>query len=537
MGIWEEGSMNKKRMFKLIAMAVSLVLMLSCFAGCKNGASNDGEVPTIKVYIPGFNMANAQCIIDEMNKLAGVNMELIESGGSQEAAQRAALIITTGEDVNWVNVGNSQPFKEWGEQGFLNDLAPYLEKYKKEVPTLYKIANDELFKALKGDNGEIYAIPAVNYITNQGIRMNKEWVESTGVELPTTTEEMYEVLKVFKEKKCKTLDSSPIIADNLESFRWVFLAYGGNLHNEGYPRYYEDANGKFNDYSTSDMNKEALKYLRKLYQEGLINSDWEVIGTTTQRKDRFLAGKAGMWYSSSGIDVEMYESLGTTTLWPEAPEGPTGVKSFGGNAPMWRLNTIPAAITDEKEILDTLKFIEWMHSQEARTLCSYGIEGRHYELNEKGEIDQSKYKDNMDADFARVNGGANPFGWGWVSPFAGAVNAKKYDTVTEMIANMERPAIVKQKPVDENYMAFVDNINKYINPYPYAAYYDDDLKAAAVGPLEKVANFYRDAITEKNFDIDAEWPAFVEEYNKAGADKCLELFNGLIKKYGKVEVK
>lgn len=529
--------MNRKMWFKLTAMAVAAVMMMACFAGCGSTGSKDGEVPTIKVYIPGFNMANAQCIVDEMNRLAGVNMELIESGGSQEAAQRAALIITTGEDVNWVNVSNTQPFKEWGDQGFLNDLAPYLEKYKKELPTLYKIANDELFKALKGDNGEIYAIPAVNYITNQGIRMNKEWVESTGVELPTTTEEMYEVLKVFKAKKCKTLDSSPIIADGLESFRWAFLAHGGDLHTEGYPRFYEDEKGNFVHYSTSEMHKDALKYLRKLYQEGLINSDWEVIGSTSQRKDRFLAGKAGMWYSSNGIDVEMYESLGTTTLWPEAPTGPKGHKSFGGNAPMWRLNTIPAAITDEDEIFDTLKFIEWMHSQEARTLCSYGIEGRHYEINENGEIDQTNFKDNMDADFARVNGGANPFGWGWVSPFAGAVDAKKYDTVTEMVANIERPAVAMRKPVDENYMAFVDNINKYVNPYPYAAYYDDALKAAAVGPIEIVGNFYRKCITDKNFDIDAEWEGFVEEFNKAGGDETLEIFKGLIKKYGKVEVK
>ncbi len=529
--------MRRKTWMKFLAMTLSAIMMLSCFAGCGDNASNDGEVPTIKVYIPKFNMANAQCVVDEINRLAGVDMQIIESGGSNEAAQRAALIITTGEHVNWVNVGETQPFKEWGEQGFLNDLAPYLEKHKKELPTLYKIANDELFKALKGDNGEIYAIPAVNYITNEGIRMNKEWVESTGIELPTTTEEMYEVLKVFKEKKCTTVDSSPIIADGLGSFRWAFLAYGSDLHTSGYPRFYEDENGNFNDYAVSDMSKEALKYIRKLYQEGLINSDWEVIGSTSQRKDRFLAGKAGMWYSSNGIDVELYESIGTTTVWPEAPEGPTGVKSFGGNAPLYRLNTIPAAITDEDEILDTLKFIEWMHSQEARTLCNYGIEGRHYEINANGEIDQSKYRDNMDADFARVNGGANPFGWGWVSPFAGAVDAKKYDTVTEMVANIVPPAIVKQEPVDENYMAFVENINKYINPYPYAAYYDDDLKAAAVGPIEVVGKFYRKAITESNFDIDKEWAGFVAEHKKAGGDKALEAFNALIKKYGKVEIK
>lgn len=532
--------MRRNTWTKVIAMALSAIMMLACFAGCGDKKVTIEGTPTIKMYIPGLSIANAQNLIDEIGVKAGIKLELIESGGGDTAAQRAALIITTGEKVHWVNLGDSQPYKEWGEQGFLNDLTPYLEKYKDEVPTLYMLANDEMFKAMKGDNGETYVIPSINYVTNLGIRINKEWLDTAnGGKVPETTEEVYEMLKNFKEKKVTKADESPFIGDGVARFRWAFLAYGGQyLTNTNYPMYYENEKGQFEDYLISDMNKEGLKYIRKLYQEGLINADWRTISGTSTMNDRFIGGKAGMWYNSAGCDEQMYDAIGTTTVWPPAPKGPTGVQSYGGFAPQWRVACIPASITDEAEILATLKFMEWMHSAEGRMLSVYGIKGRHYDINEKGEVyfNTDEFMANRDNDFARVNGGSSPIEWGIVSPFKGYIEAEKYDTAYEAVANLVRFPQVGREPVDENYMGFVENINKYIDPYPYAAFISDELGQACVGSVEVMTNFYADAIEKKDFDIDKEWPKFVEEYNKAGGTKSLEVFNAMIKKYGKVKL-
>ena len=43
----------------------------------------------------------------------------------------------------------------------------------------------------------------------------------------------------------------------------------------------------------------------------------------------------------------------------------------------------------------------------------------------------------------------------------------------------------------------IENINKYIDPYPYAAYVSDELKNACVGSNEVMTNFYADAIEKK----------------------------------------
>jgi len=525
----------KKSIFKRgLCAALAAVLSIGALAGCGGGKDEtaEGGAPTIKVFIPGFQMANAQCIVDEINKRANVNLEVMEDAGG-EGATKASLIITTGEKVDWVNISQSQPFKQWGSEGLLNDLSTIIEENKDILPTLHMLINDDVYKALRGPEGEAWVIPAINYITNEGLRINKEWFESTGMEMPKTTEDIYNILKKLKETKCTGEDYTPFIADGLASFKWAFLAHGGRLYRDGYPRYYQE-NGEYKAYDISDMNKEALKYLRKLFQEGLINPDFQVIGGTSQRSERFLAGKAGMWYSSNGIDAQLYESIGTTTVWPEAPEGPTGVKTFGGEAPLYRMNVIPTSVTDEEQILNILKFIEWMHSYDARLLCSYGIEGRHYVINDNGEVDftSEELLKNKDADFGRVNGGECPFQWGWVSPFAGSLDVTKYDNVVDAIANMEIVKKVPSVPVDENYMGFVDNINKHLDPYPYALYTDDNLLFAANATTEFVSNFYSKAITEKNFDIDAQWDGFVKEYlENQNGQTCLDLFAELAAKY------
>jgi len=522
--------MKKNLLKKGLCCALAVVVSAGMFTGCgKNEEASNGDVPKIKVFIPNFKMANAQNIVEEINKRAGVELEVLEDAGG-EGATKSSLMITTGEKVDWINISDSQPFKEWGEQELINDLSSIIEENKEDLPVINMLVNDDTYKALKGPNGEVWVIPAINYITNVGLRINKDWFESTGMPMPETTEDIYQLLKKMKETKCVAPDYTPFISDGLASLEWAFFAYGGRLSKNGKPRFYEE-NGEFKNYVTSDMNKEALKYLRKLFAEGLINPDFQVIGGTSQRSERFLAGKAGMWFSSNGIDEQLYESIGTTTVWPAAPKGPTGIQSFGGEAPLYRMNVIPTSVSDEKQILNVLKFIEWMHSEEARLLCSYGIEGRHYEINEKGEVDSSKpeYVANKDADFGRVNGGSSPFQWGWVSPFCGTLDTEKYDNVIDALANMELIKAAKKEPVDESYMDFVANINKYLDPYPYVLYTSDELVQAGNTAGEFATKFYVKCMTEENFDIDAEWDNFVNEYNtKNRGQECLEIFKKLI---------
>lgn len=522
----------KKLFSRMLCFMVVCVLAAGC-TGCgdNTASTGDSDTPTITVFMPFFKgVGNLQPIIDEIEKKANVKLNIIDSADSDNGLQRAALIITTGEKVNWVNITEEQSFKKWGKEGFINNLEPILTKHKDVLPVLNMIVHDEKFKTFKGDNGEIYAIPGVNYIQNSGLKINRTWLDETGMDMPQTTDDVYHVLQKMRENHTNSQES-PIYAAGLSSFDWAFLAHGGRLYSNGAPKYYKE-NGEYKPYDISDMNKEALKYVRKLYQENLINQDWQIITSSNDVTSNFIGGRTGLIYTSANPDVRLYRTTGDKTADVPAPEGPTGIRSYGGGLPMYMLNVIPSSISDEKEIFNTLKFIEWMHSAEARKLCSFGVEGLTYNYNENGEIEKTdKYEEIV----SKSNSGCG-LSWGWVSPFPGGVDPK-YGNVTDALVHMELP---KVKQNDEFYAAEADdymgdwiaNINQYIDPYPYAGCIVDELKFEASATIENVDKFYTKAITEKDFDIDSNWDQFCSDYmNSFNGEKCLSIFKEYADKY------
>lgn len=524
----------KKLFSRMLCLMMVCVLAAGC-TGCgdNTASTGDSDTPTITVFMPFFKgVGNLQPIIDEIEKQANVKLSIIDSADSDNGLQRAALIITTGEKVNWVNITEEQSFKKWGREGFINNLEPILTKHKDELPVLNMIVHDEKFKTFKGDNGEIYAIPGVNYIQNSGLKINRTWLDETGMAMPQTTDDVYRVLTKMRENHTNSQES-PIYAAGLSSFDWAFLAHGGRLYSNGAPKYYKE-NGEYKPYDISDMNKEALKYVRKLYQDNLINQDWQIITSSNDVTSNFIGGRTGLIYTSANPDVRLYRTTGDKTADVPAPEGPTGIRSYGGGLPMYMLNVIPSSISDEKEIFNTLKFIEWMHSAEARKLCSFGVEGLTYNYNENGEIEKTdKYEEIV----SKSNSGCG-LSWGWVSPFPGGVDPK-YGNVTDALVHMELP---KVKQNDEFYAAEADdymgdwiaNINQYIDPYPYAGCIVDELKFEASATIENVDKFYTKAITEKDFDIDANWDQFCSDYmNSFNGEKCLNIFKEYADKYDK----
>ena len=61
-----------------------------------------------------------------------------------------------------------------------------------------------LKSAMTAPDGNIYALPKVNECLHctygQRMWINTTWLEKLGLEMPTTTDEFYQVLKAFKEQ-------------------------------------------------------------------------------------------------------------------------------------------------------------------------------------------------------------------------------------------------------------------------------------------------------------------------------------------------
>ena len=167
--------------------------------------------------------------------------------------------------------------QKYGSQGYFANLA----EYKDLMPEMYKRfdATPAYRLYLTDEKGAIYGLSELMKYTNEllnRVYMSQKWLDNLGLEVPKTTEDLYQVLKAFKEKDAnkngKTDDEIPLgIVDKGNAayiYRMLMEAYGINTRDHALPLVVTD--GKVEFAGLSDNYKAYLKYLRKLYQEGLI---------------------------------------------------------------------------------------------------------------------------------------------------------------------------------------------------------------------------------------------------------------------------
>ncbi|MDA3733185.1 extracellular solute-binding protein [Niameybacter massiliensis] len=83
-------------------------------------------------------------------------------------------------------------------------VGDYIDRYAPHVSEVYN-TYPEIKTMLEQEDGKIYSFmtnahSARNDTTSGVLFLNKQWLDNLGLEVPTTVEEYYEVLKAFKEK-------------------------------------------------------------------------------------------------------------------------------------------------------------------------------------------------------------------------------------------------------------------------------------------------------------------------------------------------
>jgi putative aldouronate transport system substrate-binding protein len=155
----------------------------------------------------------------------------------------------------------------------LNDLVDnYMPNYSKaleEMPDLRKITTFP--------DGNMYSmsknLPLRPISCNQPI-INKAWLDNLGLQVPTTIDELYTVLKAFKEQDANgngdPNDEIPI--SGAKGISMDLLNPFGITDITGYKVMVNDDNS-LTYFPTSEAYKEGIKWLHKLYTEGIIDPE------------------------------------------------------------------------------------------------------------------------------------------------------------------------------------------------------------------------------------------------------------------------
>lgn len=268
------------------------------------------------------------------------------------------------------------------QNGTLIDLKPYLEQY---APNLWALLqeNPDWMEAITLPDGAIVALPTVNELqNNNAMWINKTWLETLGLEMPTTAEGLTEVLRAFKTKdpnRNGKSDEVPLTFTGMWDLRFLGHAFG-LVSNDYYVRM--DEQGQVSTILNTDENRAFLTWLHQLWEEGLIDDDgFSSVDATRKITESDAVITYGMFLSPTPMNMVPATAMDDfTVLLPMVYDGKQMYRDFAGD-----LVSGTYAITSACE--DPAKLISWvdfLYTEEGCYLMQAGLEDVEYIWNGDG---------------------------------------------------------------------------------------------------------------------------------------------------------
>lgn len=282
------------------------------------------------------------------------------------------------------------------KKGAFWDLTEYL-KDSEAYPNLSQ-ANQNVLNALTVD-GQVVGIPRTRAIGRYGLSYRTDWAEAVGItEAPTTIEEVYDMWYKFTYN-----DPDGNGVD--DTYGLELCKYTGPLDIMqtwfGCGNEWVEQDGKLVPVHQTAEYKEALDFMRKIYEEGLIRPDWATVDTSTW-EDGCKKGEAGsfldtmdgakrIWnYFTNNNVASVTDPSTTATMTMVGPVNGHTLATSGYNG--FYLITKSGAKTEE-DLKNCLSFLDKMNDNEMLELADYGLEGVSYDLNENGNVVMNKELD------------------------------------------------------------------------------------------------------------------------------------------------
>ena len=207
-----------KKFTKILCLVLCLGMMASLLAACGPKAVEKDANQTDFYIMGGMSALSAGYDGNEvLNKLAENVGITIEWDTMSDSLSEQVNIRIAGEQLPdaFQGVGfNNYDLSTYGADGVFIDLTPYITP--EIMPNLSKILeeNPDIRAAITQEDGCIYGLPSGGKMGTgatgadidldigtipQFTMINKAWLDELGLEIPTTLDELHEVLVAFKE--------------------------------------------------------------------------------------------------------------------------------------------------------------------------------------------------------------------------------------------------------------------------------------------------------------------------------------------------
>jgi len=398
----ERNGKSGTRSKRLLTVTLGLATILSACSGSSTGSAVEGETlaaekVTLKVEVFDRGNSPAGMSIDN-NFLTNfvqesfgdpnqIDVQFVPIPRSEEV-QKLNVLMASADDVpDLVFTYDASTFHRYASQGGLTDVGALLDEYG---PNLKAFLGEDTLKYGQVD-GEQLAIPGRRLVLGKyASYIRQDWLDELGLPVPESTEQLYETLKAFKEKdpgdtggKVIPLGMS-IAPAQYESLLWSFVE----------PLTEEQQYTLTQKLGSSDFPvllpgfKEGLRFMNKLYNEGLISKDFGLDVDKKQVNQDLQNGLVGVYSEDAG---ELYFDYGSGSTYgnlqmnvPEAVITPfdpytssEGKHPKPGYAPNAMYLMIPKS---SERAIEAIKYLDWMASGNNLFFMQNGVEGENYTL-------------------------------------------------------------------------------------------------------------------------------------------------------------
>ena len=527
-------------MKKALKLVLTACLCTTLMAGCSNNGGNEqstdagnaggntgGAKVKLTAIISKHPLTKPLAEMEWLQKAedaAGVDIEWQEI--TADWGQKKGTMLASGDTPDLFvgpNVITDADFAQF--QGLFQDLTGLLDQAP-NVQEMFASKPETKIIATQPD-GKIYGLPKYQRFwpasaTRQYI--NQTWLDNLGLAMPTTWDELYDVLVAFKEKDANgngdPNDEIPMDwPGGIGGFfnPAVLLGGLGITLSDGSGQGYFVEDGKVKNFLTDERYEKMVIFLNKLYKAGLINPevfthDYSKFQSVARGEgDKAKVGFTWGWVASDRFGEQLAPQY--TSMSPLKESAGFSGKlswSYDFSTLNYGVNQIVmSAKTKNKEA--AMRFINELYKQEVSMQVLFGSLG-------------TNIKDNGDGSYSVLppaDSKMDPGTWKWTSTWAD--NGPMYiaDSLNLTLGKDMQEVLVQSEPLKD---ALSVDTEKDVFPGMFIKYTTADNNAMSLSNTNVMnlanTNFAK-WVTKGG--VEAQWDEYVKQSKKAGLDQNIEI--------------
>ena len=538
---------------KHLTRILSLVLCAALLCGVSAVASAEQT----DFYIMGGMSAlsagyDSNVVLNELQEKAGITIEWDTMSDSLAEQVNIRIAGNMLPDA-FMGVGFSNyDISIYGEDGVFIDLTEYITP--EIMPNLSAILeeNPDIRAAITMADGGIYGLPAAEQMGTAGVgiepdlsiytipqfsMINKAWLDDLGLAMPTTLDELHDVLVAFKENDMSAkyygndAGSTIPMSTGFDQWCWgqnIFYAGFGftNWPNDVCNDLVLGDDGKAYFVCATDNYRKAVTYFHDWYAEGLM--DIEMFSQdTNQLIAKCSQGKVGVatwWY----IEEVMGDKASDYVFLPVL-DGPDGTHNVtvrtGGAVNSGNLNITSACESPE----NLLKFYDMWYDGEVVMQLQYGPKGVYFTEQDENGMWKSITDEEARANFGKSAGELK----GNYEVYGPKLILSKYYNEN---FHMEDRAIVR---LNDLYYSWIEPYVTSLSVFPIDCVYTQK----ELDVIDRYKADFESAVAEQEAlwlknggPTDDEWNAYVKMLSKScGMEKLLDVYQSAYDRYAAAE--